>query len=229
MAIDYAVGVKSSLKLKAFLFGKKSDKLYNKKELRKLFASKDFKELDLLTLHHIKTGMYLAAFRGGDLGDNGDAIMSDYAPQFDYIYSDHGLCWIHELRHYKLIEALCEENKIKLENFVSSAWKFFRIIKLARNNLTSARIKIIFKIFESVFGKRKTGFKALDKQRAFSYLKAEKLLAPLWNKILPMHNNSAELDVRGKVIKRKFLFLIRLREEQIVGIFIWDFLKVAKN
>lgn len=49
-----------------------------------------------------------------------------------------------------------------------------------------------------MFGGAKTGFKELDKQRALSYLKIEKLLVPLWNKTLPLHNNEAELDVRGK-------------------------------
>ena len=58
-------------------------------------------------------------------------------------------------------------------------------------------------MFNNVFGGDITGFKALDKQRALSFQKADKLLAPLWNKILPLHNNASELDVRGKVIKRK--------------------------
>jgi hypothetical protein len=162
--------------------------------------------------------MYLAAFRAGDLGYNGDALISDDAGQFNYIYDDHGLCWIHELRHYKLIEALHVENKLKLSNFLDYAWKLFRLIKIIRGNLTKERADIILEYFEKLFGGEKTGFKPLDRQRALSYLKIEKLLAPLWNKIIPLHNNGAELDVRGKVIKRK----ISLFNKSKRGADAWD-------
>lgn len=218
IAIDYAVGVMSSLKLKAFLFGKKSDKLYNTKELKKLFESDDFKNLPPLILRDIRTGMYLAAFRSGDLGYNGEALTSDDAGQFNYIFDDHGLCWIHEMRHYKLIETKYVENKLKLENFISSAWKLYRILKLAQKNLTEKRSRIVLTIFNNLFGEVKTGFKKLDAQRALSYLKAEKLLAPLWNRTLPLHNNAAELDVRGKVIKRR----ISLFNKNLRGAEAWD-------
>ena len=73
-------------------------------------------------------------------------------------------------------------------------------------------------IFNLLFGEEKTGFKALDKQRELSFLKAEKLLAPLWNKALPFHNNGAKLDVRGKVIKRK----ISLFNKSQKGADAWD-------
>ena len=218
LAIAYAAGVKNSLKLRFFLENKASDKLYNRDELKILFGSEDFKNISPLIIRDIRTGMYLAAFRAGDLGYNGEALVSDDAGQFNYIFDDHGLCWIHELRHYKLIETLYNENKIKLNNFITSAWKFYRIIKLARAKLTDGRARIVLKIFEKVFGGEKTGFKALDKQRALSYLKAEKLLAPFWNKIIPLHNNSAELDVRGKVIKRK----ISLFNKNQRGADAWD-------
>jgi hypothetical protein len=218
VAIDYTVAAKSSLKLRLFLIGKKSDKLYNNKELKLLFASEDFKKLTPRTIHDLRTGMYLAAFRAGDLGYNGDALISDDAGQFNYIYDDHGLCWIHELRHYKLIEALHVENKLKLSNFLDYAWKLFRLIKIIRGNLTKERADIILEYFEKLFGGEKTGFKPLDRQRALSYLKIEKLLAPLWNKIIPLHNNGAELDVRGKVIKRK----ISLFNKSKRGADAWD-------
>jgi hypothetical protein len=203
VAIDYTVAAKSSLKLRLFLISKKSDKLYNNKDLKILFSGEEFKKLTPRNLHDLRTGMYLAAFRAGDLGYNGDSLISDDAGQFNYIFDDHGLCWIHELRHYKLIEALHEENKIKLKNFLESAWKLFRLIKIIRENLTKERADIILEYFEKLFNGEPTGFKPLDKQRALSYLKIEKLLAPLWNKNIPLHNNDAELDVRGKVIKRK--------------------------
>lgn len=204
LAIDYASGIRNSLKLKVFLYGKKSDKLYNLEELRQLFESDDFKLLPKSSLRDIRTGMYLAAFRDGVFGYNGEALMSDDAPQFDYIFIIHALCWIHEMRHYKLIEAMYVENKIKLEKFISRCWTFYRIVKIAQNKLTDKRSNLVLKIFNHLFGEEgKTGFKLLDKQRALSYLKAEKLLAPLWNRNLPLHNNGSELDVRGKVIKRK--------------------------
>lgn len=218
VAIDYTVAAKSSLKLRLFLVSKKSDKLYNNKELKILFSGEEFKKLTPRNLHDLRTGMYLAAFRAGDLGYNGDSLISDDAGQFNYIFDDHGLCWIHELRHYKLIEALHEENKIKLKNFLESAWKLFRLIKIIRENLTKERADIILEYFEKLFDGEPTGFKPLDKQRTLSYLKIEKLLAPLWNKNIPLHNNEAELDVRGKVIKRK----ISLFNKSKRGADAWD-------
>lgn len=218
LAIDYAVGVRSSLKLRAFLQGKKSDKLYSWRELKILFESDDFMKLPKSSLRDIRTGMYLAAFRGGELGYNGEALISDDAPQFNYIFDEHGLCWIHEMRHYKLIEAKYIENKIKLEKFISSCWTLYRIIKLSQKNLTDKRARLVLKIFNIIFGEEKTGFRALDNQRELSLLKAEKLLAPLWNRALPLHNNGAELDVRGKVIKRK----ISLFNKSQKGADAWD-------
>ncbi len=218
LAIDYAVGVTNSLKLKIFLYGKKSNKLYNWKELKILFEGDGFKDLPMSSLRNIRTGMYLAAFRDGDLGYNGEALMSDDARQFNYIYDDHALCWIHEMRHYKLIEVKYTENKIKLEKFISSCWTFYRILKLAQKNLTVRRSRLVLKIFNILFGEEKTGFKALDEQRKLSFLKAEKLLAPVWNQNLPFHNNGSELDVRGKVIKRK----ISLFNKSQRGADAWD-------
>lgn len=218
LAIDYAAGIRNSLKLKVFLYGKKSDKLYTQEELKELFESNDFKEIPKATLRDIRTGMYLAAFREGELGYNGEALMSDDAPQFSYIFDEHALCWVHELRHYKLIETKYEETKLKLEKFISSCWTYYRIMKLAQKNLTEKRSRLVLKIFNILFGEEKTGFKSLDNQRELSFLKAEKLLAPLWNKRLPLHNNGAELDVRGKVIKRK----ISLFNKNQRGADAWD-------
>jgi Transposase IS66 family len=226
IAIDYVIATKNSVRLREFLIKKKSDKLYNETELKKFFGEEDFKSISFAALHDLRTGMYLAAFRAGDLGYNGTSLMSDDAGQFNYIYADHGLCWIHELRHYKLIEAFYGENKIKLNNFLTSAWNLFRLIKSVRVNLNSERAAIVLESFEKVFGGAKTGFKELDKQRALSYLKIEKLLAPLWNKTLPLHNNEAELDVRGKVIKRK----ISLFNKSFKGVNAWDlYLGLSKS
>jgi hypothetical protein len=217
-AIEYIVSGKSSLKLRLFLLEVKSDKLYDDGGLNKLFQSEEFKNITPYTLNDIKTGMYLAAFRAGDLGYNGEALMSDDAGQFDFIFDDHALCWIHELRHYKLIETLYSESKIKLEVFLNSAWGLYRIIKEVRHNLTEEKAKLILEMFNNVFGGDITGFKALDKQRALSFQKADKLLAPLWNRILPLHNNASELDVRGKVIKRKISLFNKTKR----GAIAWD-------
>jgi len=219
LAIDYASGIRNSLKLKIFLYGKKSDKLYDQKELKQLFETDEFKVLPKASLRDIRTGMYLAAFREGEFGYSGEALMSDDAPQFDYIFITHALCWIHEMRHYKLIETKYPENEIRLNIFISRCWTFYRIIKIAQKNLTEKRSRLVLKIFNLIFGNEgRTGFKLLDKQRDLSFLKAEKLLAPLWNRNLPLHNNGSELDVRGKVIKRK----ISLFNKSQRGADAWD-------
>ena len=90
--------------------------------------------------------MYLAAFRAGDLGYNGDALISDDAGQFNYIYDDHGLCWIHELRHYKLIEALHVENKLKLSNFFRFCMEIISINKNNKRQFNKGKGRYYFRI-----------------------------------------------------------------------------------
>jgi methionine-rich copper-binding protein CopC len=219
LAIEYAIGPNLSLELMRFLKSKVSEKIYTEDDLKLFFEHEELKKLSSHRLRDIRIGMYLAAFRAGDLGETGSALMSDDAGQFDYIYDDHALCWVHELRHYKLIEVLYNENKLKVEKFINSAWTLYRIIKLAQKNLTEKRSKLVLKIFNKLFDDdNQTGFKALDKQRKLTFLKADKLLAPLWNKKLPLHNNASELDVRGKVIKRK----ISLFNKSKKGAKAWD-------
>ncbi|NOT79919.1 MAG: hypothetical protein HOP07_13070 [Bacteriovoracaceae bacterium] len=79
--------------------------------------------------------------------------MSDDAPQFDYIFITHALCWIHEMRHYKLIETKYPENAIRLNNFISRCWTFYRIIKISQKNLTEKRSRLVLNIFNLLFWK----------------------------------------------------------------------------
>jgi regulator of replication initiation timing len=202
-AVNYAITGKKSLKLRLILESMISNRLYDEDELDIFMQDMKPYGFPPATLRDIKTGMYLAALRAGDLGVYGSALMSDDAGQFNYIFDDHGLCWVHELRHYKLIEALNSENKMKIDTFLSEAWELYRMIKIVRTSLSPEGIDFIFKEFKRLFEGEKTGFKKLDHQRKLSAAKMDKLLAPLFNSSMPMHNNAAELDVRGRVIKRK--------------------------
>jgi hypothetical protein len=169
--------------------------------------------------------MLLAALRAGVLGAAGKGLISDDAGQFNFIMNEHALCWVHELRHYKLIETLYEENRQKVENFLTRAWTLYRTIKMVRENLTEEKVKIILQMFNEVFGEDKNGFSLLERQKKLSRQKMDKLLAPLWNKDLPMHNNQAELDIRGRVIKRK----ISLFNKSMRGAYAWDVMLSLKE
>lgn len=203
VAVDYAVAASNSLKLRAVLKDYCSGRLYNNSEVNELLAQEGLIDLSASIKWNIRTGMYVAALRSGELGECGNALMSDDAGQFNNLYADHGLCWVHELRHYKLIEALNEENRLKLEIFLSDAWSLYETIKLLRAKLSPERLNYVLKEFDRIFVTGATGFKKLDQQRKLSAAKIDKLLAPLFNAGMPMHNNAAELDVRGRVIKRR--------------------------
>ena len=110
-----------------------------------------------------------------------------------------------------------EQNRLKLKNKLEKIFELYWIIKKARENIDERKAQYIVERFSEIFGE-KTGFKALDERCAKTLLKSQELLAPLWIKDVPLHNNPAELDIRSKVIKRK----VSMFNKTMKGARAWD-------
>lgn len=102
------------------MYEKKSDKLYDQKTLNQLFETDEFKELLKQVYGTLERVCIWLHFERGYLGYSGEALMSDDAPQFDYVFIIHALRWIHEMRHDKLIQAKYDENQVMIEDCLTA-------------------------------------------------------------------------------------------------------------
>jgi hypothetical protein len=78
---------------------------------RRFYSEDDFKiflsGLDIKTKenqNHLRTACLLSAYEKGLLGFKIEGLVSDDAREYKDIVIAHQLCWIHELRHYRLIK-----------------------------------------------------------------------------------------------------------------------------
>ena len=53
-------------------------------------------------------------------------LLSDDAPQFQYITEYQALCWIHEGRHYKKLTPFVDYHRQLLEDFQKQFWDFYQ-------------------------------------------------------------------------------------------------------
>jgi len=187
--------------------------------LEVFFKKKYLIKLKPRVLESIKTAMLVGAFYDGELGIVGKALVSDDAGQFNHLYDDHGLCWYHELRHYKELNPVLSVHQNSLKLFLREAKEIYQSLKKwidSRDNLIR---NYILKWFNDFF-RRKTGYRQLDKIKARSLKKMGKLLAPLFTEIkIPLTNNESERDIRGKSIKKK----ISLFDRSEAGVLARDF------
>lgn len=195
----------------------KSNKVYSREELEELLANTLFDELEKRQKDIIRTGMAIGALRSRQLGPPIHFTISDDAPNFVDLTRNHQLCWVHEIRKYKLCEVFKRIENETLENLVNKWRKFYGLLlRYKANASTELRIKIReeFKSICSI----KTLVKPLDEQLQRTWQNREGLLLFLKYPQLPLHNNQAELDIRERVIKRK----ISLQNRSLSGLKAWD-------
>jgi hypothetical protein len=144
-------------------------------------------------------------------------LISDDAPQFQYITQYQALCWIHEGRHYKKLTPFVEHHRQLLEDFQKQFWTFYQQLQSYQENPSrpeSDRLRIEF---DTLFSKT-TGYEALDQRLAKTLAKKDRLLTVLDQPQLPLHNNPAELAARQRVRKRDISFGPRTSD----GAAAWD-------
>jgi len=127
-------------------------------------------------------------------------IISDGAGQF--AISLHGLCWVHEERHYRKLIPISEEERKEIEQIRSKIWDFYKELKKYKINPKISRREELSKLFDILFSKT---YKSpnindlLDRTRS----RKKGLLLVLQYPFIPLHNNDSERDIREYVKKRK--------------------------
>jgi Transposase IS66 family len=97
------------------------------------------------------------------------------------------------------------------------SWDLVALIEEYQYLPTEKRRERILKRFDTLFIQPSIWL-LLNKQKALTAQKMDKLLYPLFNRTIPTNNNLAERDLRGRVIKRK----ISLFNQTLKGAQAWD-------
>ena len=144
-------------------------------------------------------------------------LISDDAPQFQYMTAYQALCWIHEGRHYKKLTPFVDYHRQLLDAFQKQFWDFYRQLQSYQENPSLPEANRLRDEFLTIFSKT-TGYEALDQRIAKTLAKKERLLTVLDQPQLPLHNNPAELAARQRVRKRDISFGPRTSD----GVAAWD-------
>ena len=144
-------------------------------------------------------------------------LITDDATNFKGLIKNHQLCWVHEIRKYKL-EEVYKKIEFKTLDWVVKEWRaLYGLMKrYVRGPTQELRSKIEME-FDRI-SMASTLVKPIDRQLRRTAKNKEKLLLFLKYPQLPLHNNQAELDIRERVIKRKISLQNRSRQ----GMEAWD-------
>jgi hypothetical protein len=164
-----------------------------------------------------REALALAAYRARTDWPVITALLSDDAAQYRLVTAEHGLCWIHEGRHFKKLVAHVPLHQELLAEFRKDFWDFYRALNAYRAQPTMAEATRLALGFDTLFG-RTTGFELLDHRIALTRDKKDGLLLVLRHPELPLHNNPAELAARRRVRKRDVSF----GPKSAAGVKAWD-------
>jgi hypothetical protein len=144
-------------------------------------------------------------------------LISDDAPNFKGLVKSHQLCWVHEIRKYKLCKVFQRIESKTLEKLVNIWRGFYKSMKRFRRSPNDDFKRKIENEFDRIVSIR-TLVKPLDKQLDLTKKLKENLLLFLKFPHLPLENNQIERDLRERVIKRK----ISLQNRSMKGVKAWD-------
>lgn len=193
------------------------DKVYSRVELEKLFDDSIFGSINKKQLDIVRTACAVGALRSRAIGSPVKFIISDDAPNFVDLVENHQLCWVHEIRKYKLCEVFKRIESATLEKLVEQWRSFYKLMKRFKNNQTRELRMKVRSEFDRICD-IKTLVKPLDEQLARTKANKKELLLFLKYPQLPLHNNMAEIDIRERVIKRK----ISMQNRSLEGMKAWD-------
>ena len=134
-------------------------------------------------------------------------MVSDAAPQFHSISSKQGLCWIHEIRHYRKLTPVLEQHRTLLSGFIDRLWHYYELLADFKENPDCGFGVYLEWLFDFIFSPTNTtGYVMLDETIASTRKRKGRLLKVLIYPELPLHNNGSEIAVREGVIKRKISY-----------------------
>ena len=198
-------------------FNSFENKLYSKAEFEELFYDPVFEDVTKKQRDTVRTACAISALRSNHLGPPIRFLISDDAPNFVDLVKNQQLCWVHEIRKYKLCEVFKRIESESLDKLVNEWRKFYKLMKRFRNNQTKELREKIKSEFDRVTS-IETLVRPLDEQLKRTKKNKEKLLLFLKYPQLPLHNNLCENDVRERVLKRK----ISLQNRSLKGMKAWD-------
>ena len=132
-------------------------------------------------------------------------LLSDDAAVFHGISDRHGLCWVHDGRHYAKLSPVVAEHQHALADFRREYWALYRQLAEYRERPSSEERARLEAVFDQLMGRR-TGYDDLDARIAKTAYNRDLLLMVLDTPSLPLHNNDMELAARRRVRKRDVSF-----------------------
>lgn len=219
----YVINKKFFAYLKKLLPDKKYQKYFKKFKRRKPYSEDEFNELmtpyNGAKFFHRSYRMRLCAIRAWILShprtSPNSVMVSDDAGNYKFMGHNHQLCWVHEIRHYRKLEALTSIHKSLYAQILAIWYDFYQKLKLFKNKKISKKdIEADFDFITNI----KTGWRELDERLESTKSKKHGLLAVLRYPFVPLHNNLCEQDLRENVIKRK----VSGGTKTSVGTYSWD-------
>ena len=159
----------------------------------------------LINKNYLRTASLLSAYSRGLLGFQIKGLVSDDAHEYKDIVTDHQICWIHELRHYRLIKIATGFMKETLDLFFDKAWALYRYMSEYKLGPSLKKRLHIEKEFKELF-EEKWNNHHIDSLQKNTIKRKSGLLKFLDNPSLEIHNNSCEFDIREKVVKKKISY-----------------------
>jgi len=132
-------------------------------------------------------------------------MVSDAAQQFRFLSPKQGLCWIHEIRHYRKLTPILDHHRTLLNRFIKRLWNLYELLKSYREQPDRGLRVHIEWLFDTIFIPT-TRYVMLDETIASTIKRRDRLLRVLDYPELPLHNNAAEIALREGVIKRKISY-----------------------
>ena len=223
-AVDFIAKKLRRPKVTVFFSVRKKNEFLTREKLEELFEDPLFSDVTKKQRDIVRTGLAMSALNSGVVGPPIKFLVSDDGTNFVDLINNHQLCWVHEIRNYKLSEVFKKVEFETLDKLVETWRCFYKLMKRYKNN-PSAILRIRIRSEFDRITSTKTGVKQLDTQLARTKKKESKLLLFLTYPQLPLHNNLCENDLRERVIKRK----ISLQNRSIKGVRSWDLMLSLSN
>ena len=204
-------------KVTIFFATRESGDVLSREDLERYFKDETFSDVTKKQRDIVRTALAIGALRSGKAGPPIRFLVSDDGTNFVDLIKNHQLCWVHEIRNYKLAEVFKKIEFETLDKLVETWRGFYKLMKSYKNNPSATLRMKIRGEFDRITS-LKTGVKQLDTQLARTRKKMDKLLLFLKYPQLPLHNNLCENDLRERVIKRK----ISLQNRSVKGMKAWD-------
>jgi len=128
-------------------------------------------------------------------------LLSDDAPEYKRIVSEHALCRIHDGRKYKTLQPVIPVHREELEKFSGSYWDYYKKLLDYKSDPSPALADKLSLEFDKLFS-TVTGYPALNKRIEITKSKKAEFLRVLQYPEIEVHNNAAELAARVQARKR---------------------------